>query len=115
MPSNAAPFEYTNSYNTADFRTSFDLIKTEPITNFSSISQKIFDHESSFKGPKMLDYESSGMIQALDGNRISEVISDDLLDGSARMSDFSCMTQGNNQMTLGPSPSPSIEVQKSPF
>jgi hypothetical protein len=45
-----APFDYKS-----DFRTSFDLIKAEPITNFSAFTQQVFDHESSFKGPKILD------------------------------------------------------------
>ena len=55
------------------------------------------------------------MMQQLGGNRISETISDELLDTDARMSDMSNLTLGNQVAQLGNVASPLNAVQKSPF
>ena len=60
------------------------------------------------------------MMQKLGGNRISETISDELLDTDARMSDMSNLTTGNSnfvaQLNNHAAASPNMmEVGRSPF
>ena len=66
------------------------------------------------RGPQLLNKDNFGA--ALDGNRMSEIISDsDLYDESAaRMSDTSNTTLGNQFKALATT-SPNVEVKKSPF
>ena len=104
QPCVAVPFDYNNKPisddgqpNTADFRTSFEMMEANsPIPNFNQVSQKLITQDQpQFKGPQILDRDDHGMMQKLDGNRISETISDDMLDTDARMSDMSNLTIGN--------------------
>ena len=53
-------------------------------------------------------------MQQLGGNRISETISDELLDTDARMSDMSNLTLGNQVAQLNVA-SPLNAIRKSPF
>ena len=74
------------------------------MTNFSAFTKQVLDHESSFKGPKILDKNDGGMMMAIGRNRMSEMVPDEVFDGSSRMSDFSSTTLGI-QMISGASPS----------
>lgn len=68
-----------------------------------------------FKGPQILDRDDFGMMHQLGENRVSEtVISDDMLDTDARMSDMSNLTVGNQVAQLN-NASPMINAAKSPF
>ena len=60
-------------------------------------------------GPQILDKDEYGRMPSLLGNRVSEIISDEFIDESARMSDMSSLTLGNQMASLNVASSPSVD------
>ena len=64
----------------------------------------------------MYGKDQGGRMSSLVGNRVSEIISDEFIDESSRMSDMSNMTLGIQMASLNlGSGSPNIEIKQSPF
>ena len=59
----------------------------------------------------MAGKDQGGRMKQLGGNRGSEVLSDDFIDESSRMSDMSNMTLGNQMASLVMGASPGVDIK----